>query len=89
MLKEIFNISQMEMCPLDFRSAWGLSSSEAAAFLGITERTLYYYQAVNNRKNPSVPVKRLAALLTRDWLIAGKQPAQSARIPQHLFNQLN
>ena len=88
MLNEIFY--QPEMCPILFRKAWGLSVPQTACLLGITERSLYYYQKEGkDRRNPSPSVKIAAALWTQLWIAQGKKPEECSMIPPRLLDSQN
>jgi predicted DNA-binding protein (UPF0251 family) len=69
-----------ELHPLVFRKAFGLTHEEAAEELGLEPQTMRAY----SKKEPSKRVKKLAATLTKQWLLGERQLVDAQALIHHL-----
>lgn len=65
-----------EIHPIAFRLAFGLTHEAAAEELGLEPQTMRSYL----KKTPSRRVKRLAATITKQWLVEGRPLADQTHL---------
>ena len=88
---------QSELHPPDFVRWWGISCKEAAKIFEVPAQVIAaegYQNFVTERGIKRKMVfnkehRKVAAFLTRKWLLEGWLPKNPKKLPKHLFKDLN